>query len=337
MHTQKFKQRDWSRLLLLLALVPLVGVVSCDVNDVLDSIDQTQTAEVPVTPFKKGEPLDEANIEAAIQRISMLTQQAVQAAPPDYEKLLEAGEIAESLRPHFDGLHPSAMPLISQAFYNQACGYSVKKDLDKAFKALDEAIALGFEDKKLMESDSDLDNLRDDPRYQDAMNKFELLAKELLEKKIDEYFVATSPFPFDFSLENLEGKTVTLKELRGSKVTIVDFWGTWCPPCRMEIPHFVALHKRLGSEGLQVIGINYERGEKEENITQIKEYSAESGIAYPLVLGDDATRNQVPEFRGYPTTLFLDSSGVVRASTVGYVSEEVLEGIVKRIMEKSGS
>ena len=103
----------------------------------------------------------------------------------------------------------------------------------------------------------------------------------------------------------------------------------------MEIPHFVALYKKLGDQGLQIIGINYERGEKEESITQIKEYSEDAGIVYPLVLGDDATRNQVPGFRGYPTTLFLDSKGIVRAQTVGYVSEEILAGIVDRILEKS--
>lgn len=337
MHTQNFRQCDWYRWLMLLAVAPLLGAVGCDMNKALDTVAPEKGPDAPAVSFNADEPIDASNVEAAIQRISTLTQQAVQANPPDYDKLLQAGDIAEKLRPHFDGLDPSAMPLISQAFYNQACGYSIKKDLDKAFEALDKSIALGFEDKKLMESDSDLDNLRGDARYQDAMKKFELLAKEMLDKKIDEYFVSTSPFPFDFSLEDLEGKTVTLKELQGSKVTIIDFWGTWCPPCRMEIPHFVALHKKLGNEGLQIIGINYERGGKEESITQIKEFSAESGIAYPLVLGDDATRSQVPGFRGYPTTLFLDGSGVVRAMTVGYVSEEVLEGIVNRVMEKSGS
>lgn len=337
MNTQFFGQRNWCGLLLLLALVPLTGVVGCDIKDVLDGLRPAEGGpDVPVTSFKKGESLDEAKIEAAIQRISMLTQQAVQDSPPDYDKLLEAGKIAEDLRPYWDELHPAAKPLISQAYYNQACSYSVKKDLDKAFEALNESIALGFEDKALMESDGDLDNLRDDPRYKDAMSKFELLAKEMLEKKIEECFATTSPFPFDFSLEDLEGKTVSLKEMQGSKVTIVDFWGTWCPPCRMEIPHFVALHEKFGKDGLQIIGINYEKGEKQDNITQIKEYSAESGIAYPLVLGDDVTLDKVPNFRGYPTTLFLDGSGIVRAMTVGYVPEEVLEGIVKRIMEKSG-
>jgi|JI9StandDraft_1071089.scaffolds.fasta_scaffold09806_3 thiol-disulfide isomerase/thioredoxin len=337
MHTQTSTHGAWYKWGLAVLLVPFAAFVSCNLTELPKESETAESNGGPVAGLKQEASLDGDQIEDAIQRISVLTQQAVQSAPPDYDKLLEAGEIAESLRPHFGELDPNAMPLISQAFYNQACGYSIKKDLDKAFVALNESITLGFEDKKLMENDTDLDNLRGDKRYDEALERFELLAKEMLEKKIESYFAATSPFPFDFTLESVEGKTVSLKELQGSKVTIVDFWGTWCPPCRMEIPHFVALHKKYGEQGLQIIGINYERIEKEESITRIKEYSEDSGIAYPLVLGDDVTLNKVPDFRGYPTTLFLDGKGVVRALTVGYVSEEVLEGIIKRIMEKSGS
>lgn len=335
MHNEKSRQGVWHQWLMGLTVVCWMSAVGCDVRNIFDGFQSPDNQELPLDKWSEGTTIDEAKIEEAIQRISVLTQQAVQSAPPDYDKLLEAGEIAESLRPYFESLDTSTMPLLSQAFYNQACGYAVNKELDKAFKSLDDAIGLGFDDKKLMESDTDLDFLRADPRYAETMKKFEEISNALLEKKIDEYFAATSPFPFDFVLEDLEGKMVSLKDLRGSKVTIIDFWGTWCPPCRMEIPHFVALYKKLGSQGLQIIGINYERGEKEESITQIKEYSEDAGIVYPLVLGNDATRNQVPGFRGYPTTLFLDSKGIVRAQTVGYVSEEILAGIVDRILEKS--
>lgn len=337
MHTQTSRHGAWYKWRLAVLLVPLAAVASCNMSELFKNSQTAQSNGGPESGSKPETSLNGEQIEDAIQQISVLTQQAVQTAPPDYDKLLEAGKIAESLRPHFGELDPNALPLISQAFYNQACGYSVKKDLDKAFVALNESITLGFDDKKLMENDTDLDNLRGDKRYDDALERFELLAKEMLEKKIESYFASTSPFPFDFTLESVEGKTVSLKELQGSKVTIVDFWGTWCPPCRMEIPHFVALHKKYGDQGLQIIGINYERIEKEDSITRIKEYSEDSGIAYPLVLGDEVTLNKVPDFRGYPTTLFLDGNGVVRALTVGYVSEEVLEGIIKRIMEKSGS
>jgi thiol-disulfide isomerase/thioredoxin len=338
MHTQDCRQCNWQKLLAvgvgLVALVLLPLSLGCDISQFFDG-DVNGTKTGSDLQVKMGNRLDESAIEDAIQKISVLTQEAVQSAPPDYEKLLEAGVIAESLRAHLDELHPMAKPLIAQAYYNQACAYSVKSDLDKAFAALEESITLGFEDQKLMREDSDLDNLRKDKRFEEVMKTFEELAAKAREKQIEEYFAATQPYPFDFKLESVEGKMVSLSEMRGAKVTIVDFWGTWCPPCRMEIPHFVELHQEYGDKGVQIIGINYERTEKEEGLAQIKDFAEGADIKYPLVLGDEATQNQVPGFRGFPTTLFLDSQGIVRAQTVGYVSKEILAGIVERILEKS--
>lgn len=336
MHPQKISPCVWYQSRMLLAAVALTSFVGCDIRSFVKNIEPVESPAAPMQSSPEFQAMDAAKIEEAIQKISVLTQQAVQSSPANYDMLLEAGAIAESLVPYVDAFDPAAKPLISQALYYQACGYSIKKDLDRAFKALDESIVLGFDDKKLMESDTDLNNLREDPRYRKMIEKLDEIAKSIIEKRIEEFFLSTSPYPFDFQLENLEGNRISLKDIQGKKATIVDFWGTWCPPCRMEIPHFIALQKRFGEQGLQVIGINYERGTKEENIAEIKEYSAEAGIDYPLVLGDDTTRNQLPDFRGYPTTLFLDSRGIVRAQTVGYVSEEILEGIVKRILEKSG-
>ena len=338
MHTQACRQCNWQKLLAvgvgLVALVSLPWCSGCDFSQYFDG-DANGSKSGSNPQVKSGERLDPIAIEDAIQKISVLTQEAVQSAPPNYEKLLEAGEIAESLRAHLDELHPMAKPLIAQAYYNQACAYSVKSDLEKAFPSLEESITLGFDDQKLMREDTDLDNVRRDKRFEEVMKKFEELASKAREKQIEEYFAATQPYPFDFKLESVEGKMVSLSEMRGAKVTIVDFWGTWCPPCRMEIPHFVELHQEYGDKGVQIIGINYERTEKEEGLAQIKDFAEGADIKYPLVLGDEATQNQVPGFRGFPTTLFLDSQGIVRAQTVGYVSKEILTGIVERILEKS--
>src|SRR5437762_9755963 len=63
------------------------------------------------------------------------------------------------------------------------------------------------------------------------------------------------PFEFDFDLEDVNGQRLSKADFAG-KVLIVDIWGTWCPPCRMEIPHFLALHRQYGDQGLQVVGLN---------------------------------------------------------------------------------
>ena len=92
------------------------------------------------------------------------------------------------------------------------------------------------------------------------------------------------------------------------KVLIVNLWGTWCPPCRREIPHFIALRNQHRDAGLEIVGINYERVPQAQWVEKIEAFIAEQDINYPCVIGDDATRKMIPEFRGYPTTLFIDRS-----------------------------
>lgn len=137
-------------------------------------------------------------------------------------------------------------------------------------------------------------------------------------------------FPFTFTLPDLDGELVSLKSQKG-KVVIVDFWGTWCPPCRAEVPHFVRLQKRYGRDGLQIIGINYEKNTSNP-IPGIKTFARDFGINYPCVIGNVATRTQVPGFRGYPTTLFVDRRGNVRKKVVGQASYSSLEAIVKPLL-----
>jgi thiol-disulfide isomerase/thioredoxin len=109
---------------------------------------------------------------------------------------------------------------------------------------------------------------------------------------------------------------VKLADYQG-KLVIVDIWGTWCPPCRQEIPHFVQLKKDFPDD-LDIVGVNYEHGDPEEAVPKIVDFVKETGINYTCVIGDDATREQIPEFRGFPTTLFVDRTGKVRLKVVGY-------------------
>ena len=137
-------------------------------------------------------------------------------------------------------------------------------------------------------------------------------------------------FDFDFDLPGLDGKNVALADFRG-KLLIVDIWGTWCPPCRMEIPHFVELRKNYADK-MDIVGINYERGAADEAVTKIQQFIDDEGVTYTCVIGDAETKDQVPEFEGFPTTLFLDAEGVVRLKVVGYHPYEKLEAIVLELL-----
>ncbi len=143
-------------------------------------------------------------------------------------------------------------------------------------------------------------------------------------------------FPFEFSLTTYDdAQTVSLEDQKG-KVVIVDFWGTWCGPCKMEIPHFIKLQDKYPDE-LAIVGINYEDGTAEQVKQQIAKFVQDMGINYPCVIGDDETRARVPDFEGYPTTLFIDRTGKVRLKVVGLNPYEKLEAIVDVLLAEGKS
>ena len=86
----------------------------------------------------------------------------------------------------------------------------------------------------------------------------------------------------DFKLQDLEGKTVKLSEFKGKPV-LLDFWATWCPPCRASIPGIEKLHKSYGGKGLVVLGISLDQG----GWDSVKDFVTESGITYTVLKGTD--------------------------------------------------
>lgn len=141
-------------------------------------------------------------------------------------------------------------------------------------------------------------------------------------------------FPFDFTLIDIHGETVSKSDFAG-KVLVVDIWGTWCPPCREEVPHFVDLQDELGPEGLQIVGITYERSDSpQEAIASIKQFTETTEVNYPLLLGTQAIQEQIPDFNAFPTTLFIDRSGNVRLSVVGARSKRELKGIMQKLLDE---
>lgn len=139
-------------------------------------------------------------------------------------------------------------------------------------------------------------------------------------------------FSFTFSEPDVFGKMLDLKSLRG-KVVIVDLWGTWCPPCRKEIPHFVRLKNKYTRKGLEIVGVNFERVSDDDAVKLVKKARVELKINYRCVIGTDAIQNQIPDLEGFPTTLLLDRAGKVHQMLVGYHSYDELEEIVKPLLD----
>jgi thiol-disulfide isomerase/thioredoxin len=130
----------------------------------------------------------------------------------------------------------------------------------------------------------------------------------------------------DFSLKNLEGKTVTLSEYK-NKVVIINFWATWCPPCRAELPDFVKFYNEYKSKGVEIIGItvNSKAPEVQSMVTQYK-------IEYPICMSDKKVEADYGGIRGVPTTLIIDKAGNIVTKRIGIIKEKELVDIVKKLL-----
>ena len=134
-----------------------------------------------------------------------------------------------------------------------------------------------------------------------------------------DYFTQAQPAP-DFTLENLEGTAVSLSDFRG-KVVLLDFWATWCPPCRKEIPHLKELHTEYGDDGLVILGIALDvKGRR-----VVAPFVEEHQLPYPIVLGGQEVSRAYGGVRNIPTAFLIDRDGLIRRRYVGYQDKDVFE------------
>jgi len=131
----------------------------------------------------------------------------------------------------------------------------------------------------------------------------------------------------DFSLKDLDGNTVKLSDYK-DKVIIIDFWATWCPPCREEIPNFVDLQKKYGMQGLIVIGIALD----ESGARDVKPFSKKNQINYPVLIGDNVVTDSYGGIRGIPTTFIINKKGLIVEKFVGFREKEVFEKKIKELL-----
>ena len=116
---------------------------------------------------------------------------------------------------------------------------------------------------------------------------------------------------------------------------IVNVWGTWFPPCRRLVPRLGQLLAKEGKRGLAVVGINYKRVPAPDVKTTVEAFISKNRITYPT-LGDDKTRGRVPRLAGFPTTLFLNFTGMVRLTVPGELRPLDLEAITTSLLDEEG-
>ena len=187
---------------------------------------------------------------------------------------------------------------------------------DKASKEIDRMLELGF--KNHSEFDKEPFNV---------IKKLEEFDK--ISKKIDENIGIGNPAK-DFTLKDIEGKVYTLSELKG-KVVLVDFWATWCPPCREEIPDLVKYYNELNKEGFEILGVSLDYKNKLENV---KKFMADQNMNWPVFYSgkgwfDDTAKYY--EVNSIPSTWLIDKKGVLRYFAIH--GEEIKEKVKELLAE----
>lgn len=130
----------------------------------------------------------------------------------------------------------------------------------------------------------------------------------------------------DFTLRDLKGNQVSLSALKGKPV-VLNFWATWCMPCRAEIPHLEELYTKYKDQGLMVLGAN-----TETDYMKVKRF-AQSRISYSVLL-DGSTQSQEYDVKGIPCTYYIDRKGIVRHRSVGFApgDEALIEEKIKKLL-----
>jgi thiol-disulfide isomerase/thioredoxin len=136
------------------------------------------------------------------------------------------------------------------------------------------------------------------------------------------------PANMNFTLKDVSGKSVKLSAYKG-KVVLLDFWATWCGPCKIEIPWFVEFQNKYGKEGLQVVGVSID-----DTVEKLKPYVANAKMNYPVLQGldrDDLQDAFGPMF-GIPVTAVISRDGRICAKHVGLSSKDAFEKEIKSLL-----
>ena len=138
---------------------------------------------------------------------------------------------------------------------------------------------------------------------------------------------SSTPSPA-WELKGVDGKPVKSSDFAG-KVVILDFWATWCGPCRMEIPGFIELQKQYADKGLVVVGVSLDQ----DGVSVVKSFMDKTGINYPVVLGDETIVNAFGGVEGIPTTFIIDRQGRIVRKHVGYAAKTEFESEIKPLLK----
>ena len=136
----------------------------------------------------------------------------------------------------------------------------------------------------------------------------------------------------DFKLKDIQGKVIKLSDFKG-KVVLVNFWATWCIPCKAEIPNFIEFYSKYQKDGFSIIGISVD----EDGLKSVKPYCQKMKINYPILLADDKITNDFGGIYGFPTSFLINQEGQIVKKYWSYQKKEVFESDIVSLLKKQES
>jgi len=140
-----------------------------------------------------------------------------------------------------------------------------------------------------------------------------------------------------FTLKDTTGKKISLSDYKG-KAVVLDFWATWCAPCKVEIPWLTKLHDQYASQGLVILGISEDDLDQDDKAALLKEKqeiadsATKLGINYPVLFDDKEVSKPYGGIDALPTTFYVDRNGKVVAATIGLVDRDEIEANIKKAL-----
>ena len=131
----------------------------------------------------------------------------------------------------------------------------------------------------------------------------------------------------DFTLESLDGRSTRLSDFRG-KAVLLNFWATWCSPCKIEMPWFVELQKQYAKDGLQIVGVAMDDASKED----IAKFAKDMGVNYPILIGKEAVGDLYGGVPAMPESFFIGRDGKVVDKIIGLKGKSDIEEAIKKAL-----